>query len=132
MLEQVSASPGKDKGHNLVPERILSFPLASFFGMQTFLFYIVVIVCLWQSKSCHGREECRAHARPSIRLRVPSAILRSSLGKNMADAVVTTSFGIQDGTEQMALEHRQTVTSRALVVASSVTTRTLVDHKILL
>ncbi len=36
--------------------------------------------------------------------------------------------GIQDGTEQKALEHGQTVTSRALVVESSVTTRTLVDH----
>ena len=42
-----------------------------------------------------------------------SAILRSSLGKDMADAVVTTSFGIQDGTKQMVLEHGQTVTSRA-------------------
>ncbi len=34
----------------------------------------------------------------------------------MADADVATSSGIQDGTEQMALEHGQTVTSCALVV----------------
>jgi hypothetical protein len=49
------------------------------------------------------------------------------LGKDMADIGVATSSGIQDGTEQMALEHGQTVTSHALVVESSVTTRTLVD-----
>ena len=54
-------------------------------------------------------------------------LLWSSLGKDMADIGVATSSGIQDGTEQMALEHGQTVTSRALVVESSVTTRTLVD-----
>ena len=45
----------------------------------------------------------------------------------MADIDIATSSGIQDGTEQMVLEHGQTVTSRALVVESSVTTRTLVD-----
>ena len=95
--------------------------------MKAFSFSSHRLFCLLQSEARHGREECHAHVRPSILLRVPLGLLRSSLGKDMADIGVATSSGIQDGTEQMALEHRQTVTSRALVVESSVTTRTLVD-----
>ncbi len=72
MLESISPSPGEDKGHHLVSERFLSFPLASFFGMKAFSFSLHILVCLWQREDHHGREECRAHVCPSIRLRVPT------------------------------------------------------------
>ena len=82
---------------------------------------------LSQHRHNHGCGGCHAHVHPSILLRVPLGLLWSSLGKDMADIDVATGSGIQDGTEQIALEHGQTVTSRALVVESSVTTRTLID-----
>ena len=87
MLEPISASPGEDKGHHLVSERLLSLPLVSFFGMKAFSFPS-------HSLFVYGRVRLTMEGKSVVPMSVPVSIygylglLQSSLGKDMADADV--------------------------------------------
>jgi hypothetical protein len=63
--------PGRRQGTPPCVLEVFKFSSREFFGIEHSLFYLTVIVCLWQSKACHGREECCAYVHLSILVRVP-------------------------------------------------------------
>ena len=52
---------------------------------------------LWQSKACHGGEECHVHVHPIFHLWVP-ILIAPHLGKNLAVANVALNIQYSEGT----------------------------------
>ena len=100
MLGPISTSSGDDKGHHLVPERFLSFPLVKFFWNGSIPFFLAYHFSSMAERGSPWKGGVLCPCPSQYPFTGTFGLLRSSLGKDMTDAVITTSSGIQDGTKQ--------------------------------
>jgi len=104
MLEPISASPGKDKGHRRWLE-VCEFSTREFFFGIKHSFFISL------SFFVYGRVRLAMEGKSVVPMSVPVSIygylglLRSSIGKEMARADIATSSLWMVSTEQMAWGH---------------------------
>ena len=92
MLELVSASPGKDKGHHLVPERFSSFLLAKMFLECKYSFFTMPSLFVYARASLATEGKSVMPMSNPVSVYRHLGLLWSSLGEDMADADVASKL----------------------------------------